>query len=217
MWSSRHSDWADTFSVNTTAHYFLSVALLPLLASASRLDLGGGRVGRDEGRGVIVITSSCASMHNATNVDLTSYAASKAATDHLVKLLAAKFNRFYVRVSGINPGCKCSRLLCIVPIYGCCADLTFDTPAPVVPSNMNPVGEEGNMFSSLFDKVPAKRAGNEHDIAGAVLYLVSRAGVRSSLLLTQNLCMLLPVPELTPIGLRRRGVTLYRRRSCSSC
>jgi len=42
---------------------------------------------------------------------------------------------------------------------------------------MNPVGEEGNMFSSLFDKVPAKRAGNEHDIAGAVLYLASRAGV----------------------------------------
>lgn len=106
MWSSRHSDWADTFSVNTTAHYFLSVALLPLLAAASRLDLGGGREGRDEGRGVIVITSSCASMHNATNVDLTSYAASKAATDHLVRLLAAKFNRFYVRVSGINPGCK---------------------------------------------------------------------------------------------------------------
>ena len=45
---------------------------------------------------------------------------------------------------------------------------------------MNPVGEEGNMFSSLFDKVPAKRAGKEDDIAGAVLYLVSRAGVRSS-------------------------------------
>ena len=42
---------------------------------------------------------------------------------------------------------------------------------------MNPVGEEGNMFSSLFDKVPAKRPGNENDIAGAVLYLVSRAGV----------------------------------------
>ena len=52
---------------------------------------------------------------------------------------------------------------------------------------MNPVGEEGNMFSSLFDKVPAKRAGNEDDIAGAVLYLVSRAGVRSSYSLTTTL------------------------------
>ncbi|KAH0093321.1 hypothetical protein KCU67_g7777, partial [Aureobasidium melanogenum] len=89
-------------------------------------------------------------MHNATNVDLTSYATSKAATDHLVKLLAAKFSRFYVRVVGINPG--------------------------FVPSNMNPVGEAGNMFSSLFDRVPAKRAGNQEDIAGAVIYLISRAG-----------------------------------------
>lgn len=98
MWSSLPRDWADTFAVNTTAHYFLSVALLPLLAAAAS--------GGDAGRGVVVVTSSCASMHNATNVDLTSYAASKAATDHLVRLLAAKFNRFYVRVNGINPGCK---------------------------------------------------------------------------------------------------------------
>lgn len=47
----------------------------------------------------------------------------------------------------------------------------------VVPSNMNPVGEAGNIFSSLFDRVPAKRAGNEEDIAGSVIYLISRAGV----------------------------------------
>lgn len=47
----------------------------------------------------------------------------------------------------------------------------------VVPSKMNPVGEAGNMFSSLFDKVPARRAGSDEDIAGVVLYLCSRAGV----------------------------------------
>ncbi|KAI4766914.1 NAD(P)-binding protein [Aureobasidium sp. EXF-3400] len=150
MWSSRHSDWADTFSVNTTAHYFLSVAMLPLLTAASQVTMADGRLGREDGRGAIVLTSSCASMHNATNIDLTSYATSKAATDHLVKLLAAKFSRFYVRVVSINPG--------------------------FVPSKMNPVGEAGNMFSSLFDRVPARRAGNEEDIAGTVIYLASRAG-----------------------------------------
>jgi hypothetical protein len=42
---------------------------------------------------------------------------------------------------------------------------------------MNPVGQEGNIFSNLFDKVPAKRAGNEEDLVGSVLYLSSRAGV----------------------------------------
>ncbi|KAJ5673320.1 hypothetical protein N7507_002447 [Penicillium longicatenatum] len=150
MWSIEQEDWEDTFRVNTTAHYFLSIALLPLLAAAADQPIGDGRKGRDEGRGVIVVTSSCASMHNVTNVDLTSYATSKAATDHLVRLLAAKYNRFYVRVVGINPG--------------------------FVPSNMNPVGAEGNIFSSLFDKVPAKRAGCAEDIAGTVLYLVSKAG-----------------------------------------
>ncbi|KAJ9144237.1 Short-chain dehydrogenase/reductase SDR [Pleurostoma richardsiae] len=145
MWSSRHSDWTSTFSVNTTAHYFMAVAFLPLLAAASQLDSDNS-----QGRGVIVVTSSCASMHNVTNVDLTSYATSKAATDHLVRLLASKLSRFYVRVVGINPG--------------------------FVPSNMNPVGEEGNIFSNLFDKVPAKRAGKEEDMVGVVIYLASPAG-----------------------------------------
>lgn len=105
MWSSQEGDWVDTFKVNTTAHYFLSVALLPLLAAAaSNMNAG-------EGRGVVLVMSSCASMHNVTNVDLTSYASSKAATDHLVRLLAAKFSRFYVRVVGVNPGCKSTHSL----------------------------------------------------------------------------------------------------------
>lgn len=170
MWSLRDSDWADTFRLNTAAHYFLSVIFLPLLAAAADQPIGDGKTkGRDEGRGVMIVTSSCASMHNVTNVDLTSYATSKAATDHLVKLLAAKYNRFYVRVNGINPGCKRkahSRFQS--------GDLTL---GKVVPSNMNPVAAEGNIFSALFDKVPAKRAGNSEDIAGAILYLVGKAGV----------------------------------------
>lgn len=45
---------------------------------------------------------------------------------------------------------------------------------------MNKVGEADNIFKDLFDKVPAKRAGNEGDIVGAVLFLASRAGVRIS-------------------------------------
>ncbi|TGJ79279.1 hypothetical protein E0Z10_g9480 [Xylaria hypoxylon] len=167
MWSSRASDWDKTFQINTVAHYYLSVALAPLLAAASQLKLGDGKLGRSEGRGAVIITSSCASMHNATNIDLTSYATSKAATDHLVKLLAAKFGRFYIRVVGINPGCEYFIEIRIENVY---------SHLPVVPSNMNPIGEEGNMFSNLFDQVPAKRPGNEEDIAGAILYLSSKAG-----------------------------------------
>lgn len=120
MWSHHDGDWADTFAINTTAHYFLAVALVHLLAAAADRDVvevatvpgteGGPslRKGRDVGCGSVVVTSSCASMHNCTNVDLTSYAASKAATDHLVAMLAAKFARWYVRVNAINPGCEFS-------------------------------------------------------------------------------------------------------------
>ena len=117
-----------SFAVNTMAHYFLSVALLDLLAAAGERVHDDGSKGKDNGCGVVIVTrsapyssivspvradtdpadtnSSIASLHNATNVDMMSYGTTKAATDHLVALLAAKFARWYVRVVGINPGCK---------------------------------------------------------------------------------------------------------------
>lgn len=150
LWSSKWNDWEDTFRVNVSAHYFLSVAFLKLLVAASELDIGNGRKGRDEGRGSMVITSSCASMHNCTNIDLTSYATSKAAIDHLVRLLASKYAPWYVRVNSINPG--------------------------FVPSKMNPVSENDNQFAELFKAMPAARIGRTQDIAGAVLFLCSEAG-----------------------------------------
>lgn len=150
LWSSRHSDWDDTFRVNVSAHYFLAVAFMKLLAAAGDLDIGNGRRGRDEGRGVIVVTSSCASMHNCNNVDLTLYAASKAAADHLVRLLASKFARWYIRVNSINPG--------------------------FVPSKMNLVEDGNNQFAGLFKSMPAARIGRSQDLAGIVIYLCSEAG-----------------------------------------
>lgn len=70
-------------------------------------------------------------------------------------MLAAKFARFYVRVNAINPG--------------------------FVPTNMNPMSEEGgpgaDLFKGLVEKVPARRVGGLEDVAGSVLYLCSQAGV----------------------------------------
>jgi NAD(P)-dependent dehydrogenase (short-subunit alcohol dehydrogenase family) len=110
LWSSEYDDWTKSFQVNTMAHYYLSVSLLDLLAAAGDRKMPDGTKGRDHGCGVVIITSSIASLHNATNVDMMSYATTKAATDHLVSLLAAKFARWYVRVCGINPGCEFIRL-----------------------------------------------------------------------------------------------------------
>lgn len=104
--SSTYDDWLSSFKINTMAHYFLSVSLLDLLVAGGERKMPDGRKGRDHGCGVVVVTSSIASLHNATNVDMMSYASTKAATDHLIRLLSAKFARWYVRVCGINPGCK---------------------------------------------------------------------------------------------------------------
>lgn len=48
---------------------------------------------------------------------------------------------------------------------------------PVVPSKMNPVEEGNNQFAELFKAMPAGRIGKLEDIAGAVIYLSSQAGV----------------------------------------
>ena len=72
----------------------------------------------------------------------------------------------------INPGCE---YLIFRP-----------TPSPkemslmkgkVVPSNMNPMGtgSSADIFGDLVEKVPAKRAGGLDDLAGVVLFLVSKA------------------------------------------
>lgn len=42
---------------------------------------------------------------------------------------------------------------------------------------MNPVEEGGNQFADLFKAMPAGRIGKMEDIAGAVIYLSSQAGV----------------------------------------
>jgi NAD(P)-dependent dehydrogenase (short-subunit alcohol dehydrogenase family) len=42
---------------------------------------------------------------------------------------------------------------------------------------MNPIEEDDNQFALLFKKMPAKRIGKSEDIAGAILYLCSQAGV----------------------------------------
>jgi NAD(P)-dependent dehydrogenase (short-subunit alcohol dehydrogenase family) len=44
---------------------------------------------------------------------------------------------------------------------------------------MNPVGAGDNQFAALFEAMPAKRVGRLEDIAGAVIYLCSQAGVSS--------------------------------------
>ena len=78
------------------------------------------------------------------------YQASKAALNHLTRLLASKFRRHGVRVNAISPG--------------------------YFPSAMNDPTNPKSMLARAKELVPLQRGGEEQDIAGTALWLASRAG-----------------------------------------
>lgn len=81
-------------AVSIAAHYQLTLHLLSLLSKAEE---------KGNGRGCVVIDSSCSSMHNSTNSEQTAYTASKAGAGHLIQLMAVKLAPFGIRINSINP------------------------------------------------------------------------------------------------------------------
>ncbi|KAL4887538.1 short-chain dehydrogenase [Aspergillus karnatakaensis] len=135
--SAPYREWEQTFRVNVLAPYFLTAGLISLLGKAAA---------QGEGRGCVVLFSSPASVHNHQFVP--TYQTSKAAVDHLVRIMAAEFEGFYIRVNAMSPG--------------------------IVPSGMTP--DDGKSNLRLADETPAKRPGNEEDMVGCALWLISKAG-----------------------------------------
>ncbi|PYH93379.1 NAD(P)-binding protein [Aspergillus ellipticus CBS 707.79] len=129
--------WEHTFRLNVLAPYFLTAGLISLLGAAAA---------KRDGRGCVVLFSSPASVHNHQFVPC--YQTSKAAVDHLVRIMAAEFADFYIRVNAISPG--------------------------IVPSGMTTADANSNLH--LAAETSAGRAGNEEDMVGTMLWLVSKAG-----------------------------------------
>jgi len=129
-----------SFRINVLAQYFLTSGLVDYLGAAAKK--GGGR-------GCVICFSSVASKHNGQFVP--AYQTTKAAVDHLVKIMAAEFADFYIRVNAISPG--------------------------LFPSNMNPSDPSHPESNMRFAKdMPARRPGYEQEMAGTALYLASPAG-----------------------------------------
>ncbi|KAJ5570331.1 Rhamnolipids biosynthesis 3-oxoacyl- reductase [Penicillium hispanicum] len=135
--SAPYQDWEHVFRLNVLAPYFLTAGLITPLAAAAA---------KGEGRGCVIMFSSPASVHNHQFVP--TYQTSKAAVDHLVRILAAELADFYIRVNAISPG--------------------------IVPSGMTTSDANSNLH--LAAETPAGRAGNEEDMVGTMLWLVSKAG-----------------------------------------
>ncbi|ROW14757.1 hypothetical protein VPNG_03813 [Cytospora leucostoma] len=93
---SKEDQWADTMRTNVSAHYFVSMALLPLLAKGNSRSPGYSSQ--------IVNVSSISGVMKGTSMGQMAYASSKAAFTHLSRMLATAFKDVPVRVHVIAPG-----------------------------------------------------------------------------------------------------------------
>jgi len=141
-------DFTNTYAVNTTAVYYTTLAFLNLLDAGNKK----ANMGLDW-RSQVIATSSIGGFSRLKNASF-AYNSSKAAVTHMMKMLATAFVPYKIRCNVLAPG--------IFP-----SDLAGGTIANLGPGH-------GAAFEPSF--VPAERPGNEEDIAGAILYLASKAG-----------------------------------------
>ncbi|GAA5913045.1 SDR family NAD(P)-dependent oxidoreductase [Sporobolomyces salmoneus] len=152
-----YEGWDDVFRTNATSGFMVSMAFLPLLEKFTKGgDAAGKAIFKDYRTGIINITSISGLVKKSQNHF--AYNASKAAANHLQRMLATEVGaKFGIRINSIAPG--------------------------VFPSEMTGGGSDENNKTDLtgqFDPaslgVPADRAGTEEDMAGTILYLAARAG-----------------------------------------
>ncbi|KAH9841899.1 NAD(P)-binding protein [Rhodofomes roseus] len=138
--------WADVYKINTFSIYFVTTAFLGLLAK------GSADVERWTSS-VINVTSISGIIKLAQNHF--GYNSSKAAASHLTKMLATELalKKIPVRVCSVAPG-----------VYE--SEMTYGT---IGPDLVNVVGKG-------LIPVPENRPGTAEEVAGTVIYLVSKAG-----------------------------------------
>lgn len=151
-------DFTKTLHVNTTAVFYTAVAFLDLL------DAGNKRrnVAQDS---QVLVTSSVGgfSRHVASSF---AYSLSKAAVNHLVKMLSTYFaqHSFKIRANVVAPG-----------LYP--SELTEGKTSKMDEFTLE--GHEGAFAGARKmepKESPAERTGTEEDFAGLILFLASRAG-----------------------------------------
>ncbi|EFY85934.1 hypothetical protein J3459_017353 [Metarhizium acridum] len=161
LWQHSMEHFTQSFHVNVTGVFYTTVAFLDLL------DEGNKRDAVPQKSQVVVVTS----MGGFSRRPKASFAygPSKAAAGHLAKQLATRLAPYKIRVNNLAPGFYPSEMT---------ENIAFmkETDEP---------RREGSLANSF---VPLERVGSEEDMAGAVLFLASRAGsyVDGNVLLTDG-------------------------------
>ena len=142
--SANFEDWATTYKTNVPQLYFTTLAFLPLLEKATEHHYGY--------TGCVVNVTSISGLVLKSQAHF-SYNASKAAAIQVTKLLASEIanHGVKVRVNSIAPG--------------------------VFPSEMTAKESKENQKSEIpaekYAHLPARRPGNDRDMANAVLFMVT--------------------------------------------
>ncbi|KAF8858433.1 putative Rhamnolipids biosynthesis 3-oxoacyl-reductase [Acephala macrosclerotiorum] len=148
MWEPSIEDFTQAFHVNVSGVFYTTLAFLELLDE-------GNKRGNVEQKSNIIVTSSIAGFSRAIAAGV-SYSASKAGTNHLVKMLATYFSDYKIRVNGIAPG--------MFPSEMTAEQAAFKGGDPT---------KEGGLDRKI---TPLERSGKEEDMAGTAIYLMSRGG-----------------------------------------
>ncbi|KAJ7223884.1 hypothetical protein B0H12DRAFT_1205328 [Mycena haematopus] len=160
LWGDNESseDFADTFATNVTSVYFTTVAFLDLLHQGNIRKQEKSSVSMSRSRppyhsSQVISISSSGGFRLDSKVLSPSYTLAKAACTHLGKLLANLLAPWSIRSNVLAPG-------------------VF--PSEEMTSGIFPGVGLGP--ATFIDSVPLKRAGTEEEMAGAIIFLASRAG-----------------------------------------
>ena len=161
LWDLSSDEYSQTFALNTSAVFFCIVAFLKLLDA-------GNRKGNVEQKSQVIATSSIAGFNRMVPGGY-AYSQSKAATTHLIKSMATNLVPYGIRANIIVPGRT------LIPFSRSCKDESLTRLDIVVfPSELAAGLIGDNKFTK--ERIPAERAGTAEDMAGSILYLMSRAG-----------------------------------------
>ncbi|KAI0877843.1 hypothetical protein GGS24DRAFT_82625 [Hypoxylon argillaceum] len=151
-WASPMSKLNDVYELNCTALLYTVLAFLELLDEGNKRNTGLPK-------SQVIATASTASFLRNPRAGF-AYTSSKAAVVSLIKSLSTFCVPWGIRFNAIAAGLFPSDLA--APLYN-----------PFRINKNIPITQEG-AFSRAYQ--PAERAGSEEDMAGIILYLVSRAG-----------------------------------------
>lgn len=151
-----HEEFNKTLSTNVTGVFHTAMAFLPLLDAGNKK----ANVAQDS---QILVTSSVAGFSRFLAASF-AYSTSKAAVNHLCKMLSTTFaqQNFRIRVNVVAPGFYPSEMT-----------------ARVMEGMEKFEGKQGaweDAHRMGQDKAPAERTGSEEDFAATILFFASRAG-----------------------------------------